>query len=281
MKVYSKISALQEDIAYLKSEGKTIGFVPTMGALHYGHISLVSSAISQCDITVVSIFVNPTQFNNLDDLSNYPRKLEADINLLSEIDCDIVFAPEVVEMYPEKSMAVDLDLDLGILAKVMEGKFRPGHFRGVVNIVSRLFECVKPDKAFFGLKDFQQVSVIRYMTNYFHLPVEIIACPTLRELSGLAMSSRNTRLSLSQKEDALIIYKSLILAKELATINSPNSVKNKIRDFFQKGNLVLEYFEIVNPVTLESLEGDWVSGATACIVAYCGEVRLIDNMELI
>ena len=281
MKVYSKISALQEDIAYLKSEGKTIGFVPTMGALHYGHISLVSSAISQCDITVVSIFVNPTQFNNLDDLSNYPRKLEADIYLLSEIDCDIVFAPEVVEMYPEKSMAVDLDLDLGILAKVMEGKFRPGHFRGVVNIVSRLFECVKPDKAFFGLKDFQQVSVIRYMTNYFHLPVEIIACPTLRELSGLAMSSRNTRLSLSQKEDALIIYKSLILAKELATTNSPNSVKNKIRDFFQKGNLVLEYFEIVNPVTLESLEGDWVSGATACIVAYCGEVRLIDNMELI
>ncbi len=281
MKVYSKISALQEDIAYLKSEGKTIGFVPTMGALHYGHISLVSSAISQCDITVVSIFVNPTQFNNVDDLSNYPRKLEADINLLSEIDCDIVFAPEVVEMYPEKSMAVDLDLDLGILAKVMEGKFRPGHFRGVVNIVSRLFECVKPDKAFFGLKDFQQVSVIRYMTNYFHLPVEIIACPTLRELSGLAMSSRNTRLSLSQKEDALIIYKSLILAKELATTNSPNSVKNKIRDFFQKGNLVLEYFEIVNPVTLESLEGDWVSGATACIVAYCGEVRLIDNMELI
>ncbi len=281
MKVYSKISALQEHIAFLKSEGKTIGFVPTMGALHYGHISLVSSAISQCDITVVSIFVNPTQFNNLDDLSNYPRKLEADINLLSEIDCDIVFAPEVVEMYPEKSMAVDLDLDLGILAKVMEGKFRPGHFRGVVNIVSRLFECVKPDKAFFGLKDFQQVSVIRYMTNYFHLPVEIIACPTLRELSGLAMSSRNTRLSLSQKEDALIIYKSLILAKELATTNSPNSVKNKIRDFFQKGNLVLEYFEIVNPVTLESLEGDWVSGATACIVAYCGEVRLIDNMELI
>ncbi len=281
MKVYSKISALQEDIAYLKSEGKTIGFVPTMGALHYGHISLVSSAISQCDITVVSIFVNPTQFNNVDDLSNYPRKLEADIYLLSEIDCDIVFAPEVVEMYPEKSVAVDLDLDLGILAKVMEGKFRPGHFRGVVNIVSRLFECVKPDKAFFGLKDFQQVSVIRYMTNYFHLPVEIIACPTLRELSGLAMSSRNTRLSLSQKEDALIIYKSLILAKELATTNSPNSVKNKIRDFFQKGNLVLEYFEIVNPVTLESLEGDWVSGATACIVAYCGEVRLIDNMELI
>ena len=281
MKVYSKISALQEHIAFLKSEGKTIGFVPTMGALHYGHISLVSSAISQCDITVVSIFVNPTQFNNLDDLSNYPRKLEADINLLSEIDCDIVFAPEVVEMYPEKSMAVDLDLDLGILAKVMEGKFRPGHFRGVVNIVSRLFECVKPDKAFFGLKDFQQVSVIRYMTNYFHLPIEIIACPTLREASGLAMSSRNTRLSASQKEDALIISKSLILAKELASKNTPDSVKNKITDFFQKGNLVLEYFEIVNPMTLESLEGDWVSGATACIVAYCGEVRLIDNMELI
>lgn len=279
MKVYSTISALQEHVSLLKSEGKTIGFIPTMGALHYGHISLVSSAINQCDITIVSIFVNPTQFNNSADLINYPRTLDSDINLLSEIDCDIVFAPNVEEMYPEKSESIQLDL--GILAEVMEGKFRPGHFNGVVNVVSRLFDCVKPDKAFFGLKDFQQVSVIRFMTNYLQLPIEIVACPTLREDSGLAMSSRNMRLSENEKEDALIIYKSLSLAKELALNYSPIEVKSKIIDFFKKGKLILEYFEIVNPITLESLETDWISGSTACIVAYCGDVRLIDNMKLI
>lgn len=279
MKVYSAISSIQKQISVLKSEGKTIGFIPTMGALHYGHISLVKSATSQCDITVVSIFVNPTQFNNSNDLLNYPRTLEADVELLSEIDCDIVFAPNVAEMYPENSFPIQLEL--GNLANVMEGKYRPGHFDGVVTVVNRLFEIVKPDKAFFGLKDFQQVSVIRFMTKSLQLPVEIIACPTLREQSGLAMSSRNMRLSETDKKDSLIIYEALKLAKELAKNSSPDGVKNKTIEFFNKGKLKLEYFEIVNPNTLESLEKEWVSSATACVVAYCGEVRLIDNMKLV
>jgi pantoate--beta-alanine ligase len=279
VKVYSTISSIQKQISVLKSEGKTIGFIPTMGALHYGHISLVKSATSQCDITVVSIFVNPTQFNNSNDLLNYPRTLEADVELLSEIDCDIVFAPNVAEMYPENSFPIQLEL--GNLANVMEGKYRPGHFDGVVTVVNRLFEIVKPDKAFFGLKDFQQVSVIRFMTKSLQLPVEIIACPTLREQSGLAMSSRNMRLSETDKKDSLIIYEALKLAKELAKNSSPDGVKNKTIEFFNKGKLKLEYFEIVNPNTLESLEKEWVSSATACVVAYCGEVRLIDNMKLV
>lgn len=278
MKVYNKISELQEHISKLKSEGKTVGFIPTMGALHYGHISLVSLGMRQCDVTVVSIFVNPTQFNNPDDLLKYPRTLESDVALLSSINCDIVFAPSVEEMYPKNRKAIQLDL--GNLANLMEGKFRPGHFDGVVDVVSRLFEIVNPTKAFFGLKDFQQVSVIRFMTSKLNLPVEIIACPTLRETSGLAMSSRNMRLSETEKEDALHIYKSLLLAKELSASNSPLEVKEKAIEFFETGKLKLEYLEIVDPITLESLTSEWVAGATACIVAYCGEVRLIDNLQL-
>ena len=263
----------------MKSEGKTIGFVPTMGALHYGHISLVSSAMSQCDITIVSIFVNPTQFNNADDLLKYPRTLEADVELLSTINCDAVFAPSVEEMYPKNRDSTQLDL--GNLANLMEGKFRPGHFDGVVDVVSRLFEIVKPTKAFFGLKDFQQVSVISFMTKKLNLPIEIIACPTLREDSGLAMSSRNMRLSELGKKDALHIYRSLSLAKELASNFSPTEVKQKVINYFKEGNLELEYLEIVNPTTLESLNLEWVNGATACIVACCGDVRLIDNLKLV
>ena len=279
MKVYSTISALQEHVSSLKSEGKTVGFVPTMGALHYGHISLVSSAINQCDVTIVSIFVNPTQFNNPDDLLKYPRNLEADIEMLSTINCAIVFAPSVEEMYPENSVSVELDL--GTIGTVMEAEFRPGHFNGVVNVVKRLFEIVKPDKAFFGLKDFQQVAVVRFMTNYFKLPVEIVACPTLREESGLAMSSRNLRLSEQEKEDALHIFRSLTLAKKLSENHPPSEVKKAVINYFNQGNLKLEYFEIVHPLTLVSLKDEWTEGATGCIVAFCGDVRLIDNMELV
>lgn len=279
MKVYSTIAPLQEHVSSLKSEGKSIGFVPTMGALHYGHISLVSSAMSQCDITIVSIFVNPTQFNNSEDLLKYPRTLEADIALLSGINCDIVFAPSIDEMYPKNSSTIQLDL--GKLGSVMEAKYRPGHFDGVVNVVNRLFEIVKPNKAFFGLKDFQQVAVIRFMTKQLEIPVEIIACPTLREKSGLAMSSRNMRLSENQKEDALQIFRSLTLAKKLAKDHSPSEVKKAVTNYFQQGKLKLEYFEIVDPNTLESLDSEWKNGSTGCIVAFCGDVRLIDNMELV
>jgi pantoate--beta-alanine ligase len=278
VKVYSTIAAIQEHISLLKSEGKTIGFVPTMGALHEGHISLVKAAMRQCDVAVVSIFVNPTQFNNPLDLLQYPRTLAADIDFLSTVQCPLVFAPSVEEMYPESGAL--FSMDLGRLGTVMEGKFRPGHFDGVVNIVHRLFDSVKPTKAFFGLKDFQQVSVICYMTKQLDLPIEIVVCPTLREKSGLAMSSRNTRLSEPQKADAAYIYEALSFAKEMASQYTPIDLKNAVIDFFQRGKLRLEYFEIVDPTTLDPLNRKWVAGATACIVAFCGEVRLIDNMVL-
>ena len=279
MKVYSKTSDLKNVINNVKAQGKTIGFVPTMGALHNGHISLVNTSEEQCDITIVSIFVNPTQFNNIEDLNNYPRTLEEDIKLLEKsTNCDILFSPSFTDVYPEDFQKSKLNL--GLLENVMEGKHRPGHFEGVVNVVKRLFEIVEPTKAFFGLKDFQQVAVIKYMTKAFSLPVEIIACPTLRETSGLAMSSRNQRLSENEKEEALIIHKTLLKAKELSSAFTPREVIEKSISFFEKGNLKLEYFEIVNPLTLESLDENWTEGSTACIVAYCGDVRLIDNLQL-
>lgn len=279
MKVYSKTSDLKNVINNVKAQGKTIGFIPTMGALHNGHISLVNTSEEQCDITIVSIFVNPTQFNNIEDLNNYPRTLEEDIKLLEKsTNCDILFSPSFTDVYPEDFQKSKLNL--GLLENVMEGKHRPGHFEGVVNVVKRLFEIVEPTKAFFGLKDFQQVAVIKYMTKAFSLPVEIMACPTLRETSGLAMSSRNQRLSENEKEEALIIHKTLLKAKELSSTFTPREVIEKSISFFEKGNLKLEYFEIVNPLTLESLDENWTEGSTACIVAYCGDVRLIDNLQL-
>lgn len=278
MIVYKTIEALQERISKEKLANKTIGFVPSMGALHFGHISLIANAKKECDISVASIFVNPTQFNNPDDLSKYPRTLEADLKMLETVNCDIVFAPSVDEMYPESLETIELDL--GTLKGVMEDALRPGHFKGVVNVVYRLFDIVKPTKAFFGLKDFQQVAVIKYMTNHFNLPVKIVPCQTIREEKGLAMSSRNMRLSEEEKEKALIIHQTLLFAKDLAEINIPKTVKELALEFFKKGDLILEYIEIVHPETLVSLDDKWEKGATMCIAAFCGDVRLIDNMEI-
>lgn len=278
MIVYNTIEALQKHIIKEKSLDKSIGFVPSMGALHSGHISLINRSKQDCDITIASIFVNPTQFNNPDDLLKYPRTLEADLKLLSEAHCDIVFAPSVDEMYPKNLETIELDLDT--LKNVMEDALRPGHFNGVVNVVHRLFDIVKPTKAFFGLKDFQQVAVIKYMTKQFDLPIEIIPCTTIRETSGLAMSSRNLRLSEKEKEDALIIFKTLNFAKELAKVENPKKVKEQALAFFNQGKLKNEYIEIVHPDSLISLDETWVKGATVCIAAFCGDVRLIDNMEI-
>jgi len=278
VEVYNTIETLQNHISNAKMEGKSIGFVPSMGALHPGHISLVHKAKKVCDIVLVSIYVNPTQFNNPDDLLKYPRTLESDLELLSKSECDIVFAPSNDEIYPAD--LTKITLDLGTLNGVMEDALRPGHFNGVVNVVYRLFDIVKPSKAFFGLKDFQQVAVIKYMTNHFNLPIEIIPCPTIRESSGLAMSSRNLRLDNHQKEAALIIFKTLNLAKELAQNLTPNEVKAKTIEFFQTGELSIEYIEIVHPLTLVSLTDKWIEGATMCIAAFCGEVRLIDNKQI-
>jgi pantoate--beta-alanine ligase len=250
-----------------------------MGALHKGHASLVDQAKLQNDVTVVSIFVNPTQFNNSADLANYPRTESSDLSLLENLGVDLVFVPSPEEIYTESYLLPPIDL--GRLDQVMEGKFRPGHFKGVVQVVYRLFDIVKPTRAYFGLKDLQQVAVIRYMTDFFKLPVEIIAVNTLREKDGLAMSSRNMRLTEMQRQEAPVIYAILDAAKRKVPEITPNEAKELIKQEFLKTSFELEYAEIVDIKTLDSLTDTWVTGSVVCVVAYAGEVRLIDNLLLI
>lgn len=269
----SLIEALDRD----RSEGKSIGFVPTMGALHEGHLALVKRAIKHSDRVIVSIFVNPTQFNNSSDLEKYPRMLEKDVELLNEVGNVLVFAPTIDEIYPENDQFEPLDLE-GI-DTVLEGRFRPGHFQGVVHVVRNLFQIVQPDKAFFGLKDFQQVAVIKLMVKKLNIPVEIVACPTLRSENGLALSSRNLRLTAEQKENALIIYRTLNYIKELKAQFTPQEAKQKAIEYFQNGHLELEYLDIVDSTNLQPLNDVWANGSTCCIAAFCGDVRLIDNMQ--
>lgn len=277
LQLIHKKDELKSILSALKSKGKTIGFVPTMGALHKGHKALVDKASSENDLVVVSIFVNPTQFNNKEDLALYPRTLDADLALLQTIENGIVFVPNVQDIYPEKTSFKPFDL--GILDKVMEGKHRPGHFDGVVHVVHNLFEIVEPTKAYFGQKDFQQLAVIRKMNAHYEFPIEIIACETLREVSGLAMSSRNMRLSEQEKKDALIIWNTLQFVKNNKAIYSPQDLVHKALSYFETGNLVLEYLEIVDVESLQNSE-DWNSQSVCCIAAYCGKVRLIDNLLL-
>ncbi|SFT81583.1 pantothenate synthetase [Lishizhenia tianjinensis] len=279
MVIYKRVSDLQSFLTPYKEANKKIGFVPTMGALHEGHLSLLKAAKQECDIVVASVFVNPTQFNNPSDLEKYPRMPQKDADLLEQNGCDVMFLPEVEDIYPAQYQT--LHLDLSPVDEVMEGKYRPGHFDGVVNVVSRLFDIVQPNKAYFGRKDFQQVAVIRAMTKKLNLGVEIIACDTVREEGGLAMSSRNLRLNEAQKKEALVIYQSLIQAKKMAQENSPTTTLAYLIDALGQSTLELEYAEVVNPETLLPLTDEWIDGATACVVAYCGDVRLIDNMELI
>lgn len=253
-----------------------------MGALHAGHISLVERAKAECDFVVVSIFVNPTQFNSSEDLDKYPRSLENDIRMLFTTNCDAVFVPEVMAMYPNyPNQTNTVELDLKSINAVMEGMFRTGHFEGVVNVVHRFFEIIAPAKAYFGEKDFQQLAVIRKMVDDLNLSVEVVACPTLRESNGLAMSSRNQRLTAQGKQDSLIIYNTLLEAKKLATKMTPEQVKSFCSAAFDKSVLTLEYLEICDPLTLQPLEDEWVKGARCFIAAFCEDVRLIDNMELV
>lgn len=278
VQVFTKARDFQAYLRSHKQEGHSIGFVPTMGALHAGHGSLISRARKENDLVVASIFVNPTQFNNSSDLEKYPRTVEADSELLAALGCDAVLVPSVDEIYVE---GFELpEIELGYLDMVMEGFYRPGHFQGVVQVVYRLFQIVEPDRAYFGLKDYQQIAVVRYMTRFFDLPVEIIACPTLRENDGLAMSSRNLRLSSEEREMALHVSRTLYKAKELSKTHIPSETKSLAEDFFSTSPMKLEYLEIVHPDTLHPLTTDWVPGAIACIVAYAGDIRLIDNMEM-
>jgi pantoate--beta-alanine ligase len=278
VEIINTVEGLNQALNSVRKEGKSIGFVPTMGALHHGHMDLVSRASAECDVVVVSVFVNPSQFNNLSDLDLYPRTPEADAELLKKFGCDVAFFPSVTEIYPENW--VSPRVDLGGLDQLMEGKFRPGHFQGVVQVVSRLFELVQPQKAFFGLKDFQQVAVIKKMVEVLDLPIQIVPCETSRTEKGLAMSSRNSRLTETQKKEALIIYRTLSRAKTEAKNFTPEEVVARAKEYFETGTLKLEYLTIADPNTLEDLTTDWVPGATMCIACFCGEVRLIDNMAL-
>lgn len=277
MKVVRTISELKSLISGFKKEGKQVGLVPTMGALHAGHMSLVSRARKENDIVAVSVFVNPTQFNNKEDLRTYPRTEEQDCALLEAAGCDVVFVPSVEEIYPEEDTRV---FDLGPVAEVMEGKFRPGHFNGVAQIVSKLFSFVEPDKAYFGEKDFQQIAVIRRMVELEGFKLEIVSCPIKREDDGLALSSRNVRLSEEQRKIAPSIYRVL---KESCNFASNHTVAETVAMVTEELNklpqLEVEYYEIVNGLTMQPVE-NWNDApyVVGCITVYCGDVRLIDNI---
>ncbi len=272
------LAELQTALKNQVSSETIVGLVPTMGALHEGHASLVRTAKKTSNFVIVTIFVNPTQFNNPEDLSNYPKTEEKDIALLKMLDCDLVFFPRISDVYPDDYHFPGINL--GFLDQTMEGELRPGHFQGVCQVVYRLFQLTKPNKAYFGLKDFQQVSVIRFMVNHFQLPIEITPCETSRNEEGLALSSRNLRLSEEQKNEALVLYKTLSEAKLNTSKFNPSQIKSIAEESIQKSALRLEYVEIVDPITLENLTNEWCANARMCIVAYAGEVRLIDNMEI-
>ncbi len=279
MIIVQSISKLNAEIEALKSLEKTIGFVPTMGALHQGHIELVSRSVQENDCCVVSIFVNPTQFNNPVDLEKYPRDLNRDVELLEKAGCKIIFVPDASEIYDSKELNHPFEFDFGGLDKVMEGQFRPGHFNGVVQIVSKLFKLVQPDKAYFGEKDFQQLSIIHRMVDVLNFQVEIIDCPIVREESGLAMSSRNERLTATQRKKAVEISKVLFESRNFVPKMSPKDLENWVMDNINAvAELKVEYFNIVDTTTLQTIE-KWTMPAVGCVAVFCGEVRLIDNIR--
>ena len=278
MKIVKGINELKGYLVDSKRNGKRIGLVPTMGALHKGHLSLVERCVRENDICVVSVFVNPTQFNDKHDLETYPRTLEADCALLESAGCDFVFAPSVEEMYPEPDTRT---FDFGTVMQVMEGAKRPGHFNGVAQVVSKLFYIVEPDNAYFGEKDFQQIAVIRAMVKQLQIPVQINACPIVREADGLALSSRNTRLTPALRQKAPLIARTLQESKALAATKSVREVIDYVVNTLNADpDLEVEYYEIVDGDSLVSIQ-DWkdTSYAVDCVTVYCGEVRLIDNIK--
>ena len=279
MRIISTVRGLS-DLLLKSIENRTLGFIPTMGALHSGHLSLVKKSCSENDFTICSIFVNPTQFNNSQDLKKYPSQLNSDLILLEESGCDFVFTPSIEEIYPENYQPKTYSF--GLLENVMEAVNRPGHFSGVAMVVSRLFSIVKPQKAYFGEKDFQQLAIVKSMVTQDKIPVQIISCPIVREPSGLAMSSRNSRLTEHQRRASSRIYSRLCEVLKMQPNHTIAELKNWVQQEFNKdSDLVLEYFEISNPNTLAP-SFNWSSSAThiACIAIFVGEVRLIDNILL-
>jgi pantoate--beta-alanine ligase len=277
MIVYRTKEDLSSHLFSLKNEKKTIGLVPTMGALHQGHTSLVEKAKVENDIVVVTIFVNPTQFNDLSDLDNYPKTLDRDLELLQILETDLVFVPSVKEMYPEEDLEI---FDLGNLDKVMEGKHRQGHFNGVAQIVSRLFNLIHPHRAYFGQKDFQQLVIIRRLVEILEMDLTIVPCPIVREKDGLAMSSRNIRLSSEQRKMAPFLYQSLTEAREKMDTLSPLQLKDWVTLQFKiQPSMELEYFEIVEDKGLMPVvTWDQKVNKVGCLAVQLGGVRLIDNL---
>jgi len=278
MKVIHTIKDLQAELSVLKAQGKKVGLVPTMGALHAGHASLVKRSVNENEVTVVSVFVNPTQFNDKNDLVKYPRTLDADCKLLEACGATYAFAPSVEEMYPEPDTR---QFSYAPLDTVMEGAFRPGHFNGVCQIVSKLFEAVKPHRAYFGEKDFQQLAIIREMVRQMQFDLEIVGCPIVREEDGLALSSRNARLSEEERENALKISQTLFKSRTFAATHTVSETLKFVEDAITAvPGLRLEYFEIVDGNTLQKVD-NWnqTSYVVGCITVFCGDVRLIDNIK--
>ena len=283
MQIITTKLELSNQMAACIRQGKSIGFVPTMGALHAGHASLVKQACAENTVCVVSVFVNPTQFNNKEDLLKYPRNIKKDAELLADLGVDFVFAPTPEEMYSQEEMQQEFAFDFAGLDQVMEGKMRPGHFNGVVQVVSRLFDLVQPTRAYFGEKDFQQLAIIHHMVERSSLSerytgLKIVDCPIVRENSGLAMSSRNERLSEQEKQTAVTISQTLFASLQWAKTASVKEVQQRVIDTINAvDGLEVEYYEIVDKDTLQPT--DCWDNAVGCITVYCGPVRLIDNIR--
>lgn len=280
MEIFKQIDPLRAFLKTHRAAGKSIGLVPTMGALHAGHLSLINVCKAQNGITVATIYVNPTQFNNLSDLEKYPRTLESDVHLLESVGCEVLFCPDNAEMYPEKSVVT---VDFGSLDKVMEGKFRPGHFSGVALVVSKLFNIIQPDHAYFGQKDFQQFAVIQKLVDELKFDLTLHRVPTSREPDGLAMSSRNLRLNSAQREHAIVFYQALTEANHhlragMRMKDVQALVKKKVENHPE---IKLEYLELADSKNLNLLESvESENQPVLCIAGFIGDVRLIDNLLL-
>jgi len=281
MLLFKKVADLQKHLNKLRKEGKTIGFAPTMGALHRGHISLIERSKKETDYTVCSIFVNPTQFNDTADLDKYPRTTAQDIKLLAQADNDIIFLPSVNEIYPPDLKVIN-KYDFGSLATVMEGEFRPGHFDGMAQVVKRLLDIVQPHKLFMGQKDFQQITIVRNMLKQAELPTELVMCDIIREEDGLAMSSRNVRLDPDLRTKAPLLHQTLLASKDKIDSSTPAQlIEAAMSNLSEPKGFRPEYFSIVDGITLQHVKDfNDTNFAVACTAVWVGDVRLIDNMVL-
>jgi pantoate--beta-alanine ligase len=278
LKIFNKREAIHHYLIELRSAGKSIGFVPTMGALHAGHLSLIEAARNKTDVVVCSIFVNPTQFSDINDLENYPRPIDEDLQKLRKFKCDILFLPEVDEMYNSSEF---WNISLGDLDKILEGKIRPGHYQGVTQIVKKLFDTLKPDFAFFGQKDYQQIMVIMHMVRKLKIKVNLIICPIIREKDGLAMSSRNVYLSPEERRQSIALYRALTLAQDLFKTQSLAQIKKRVNAYLDScPGIESEYFEIFNARKFKPVKSKSAESTIALIAARIGKIRIIDNMYL-